>query len=545
MEKNFIAENAVYQIYPISFKDSNGDGKGDLRGIISKLDYLQSLGIRIVWLSPIYASPMVDMGYDVADYRKINPMFGTMEDFDLLIAEAKKRDIRIVMDLVVNHTSDQNPWFQEALKDPDSKYRNYYVFMKGKGKDGKEYPNNWTSSFLGSAWTEVPNEKGMYYLHLFSKQQPDLNWHNPEVLKEVEDIIAFWMDKGVYGFRCDVIASIYKESYEDGKTGNPLATVGREHYTATQGCHEILKKIRKDVVEPHHGILIGECFGISTEQGQAFLDHELDTFFQFETATLDAKSKVIDRGINPKVFAEALRKWQTQVSWNGNYLENHDQRRSVGRYVKDGKYGLVGSKMLLTLLYTLRGTPFIYQGEEIGARNYPELIPMEETRDCVTRYIYDMMRHYHFPKKMSHRKALRNGRDNERAPMAFDGSDSYGFSQPGVTPWQMYNRAGKTYNVEAEEKDPNSTLSFFRKINQFRRETMELCYGDIRFLDSKKDVLCFTRTFEGKTVAVILNLTDRKRGFPKDLQGKEVLFSDVADPLKKKLQPYEADILRL
>ncbi len=542
MEKKLLAENAVYQIYPSSFKDSNGDGRGDIRGIISKLDYLQSLGIKLVWLSPIYASPLFDMGYDISDYYKINPLYGTMDDFDELLREAKKRDMKIIMDLVVNHTSDKCKWFEEAIKNPSSPYRDYYIFKEGKNNKA---PNNWTSTFLGSAWEKVPNEENTYYLHIFDKKQPDLNWHNPHVYEEVKNIMNFWLDKGVYGFRCDVISIIYKESFEDGGKSRIGAPIGSEHYVATPGCHQILKRLRKDTVDLHNGILIGECFGSTLADCKDFIDNgELDTFFQFDLANLD--SALINPRVNTKKFVQGIKDWQNKVDWNGNYLENHDQRRSVGRYCTY-KDSVVGSKMLLTLVYTLRGTPFIYQGEELGARDYPALLPIDDSRDCVTKYIYKMATSYHMPKKMALKIAMTKGRDNERAPMAFSSKEGYGFSDPLIKPWMPYNPTCKTLNVENEEKDEDSTLHFFRKINQLRTVSPSLCYGTIKFMESQKDVLIFIREYEKEKTLVILNMTSKKRVIPNydSYEGKELLLANYHDSYSDKLRPYEALVYRI
>ncbi|MFA6861482.1 MAG: alpha-glucosidase [Bacilli bacterium] len=543
MEKKFIAENAIYQIYPASFKDSNNDGIGDLQGIISKLDYIQSLGIKAIWLSPIYESPMFDMGYDISDYKKINHRFGTMADFDQLMEEAKKRDIKVIMDLVINHTSDQCAWFQEALKDPKSKYRDYYFFRQGKGKNHEKYPNNWTSSFIGPAWTEVPNEKGTYYLHIYSAKQPDLNFHNEEVIKTVEDIMNFWMDKGVYGFRCDVISEIYKTSLEDGKGGDFMSPKGMEHYVAQPGNHEILKRLRKEVVDPHQGILIGECFGINIKQAPAFLDHELDTLFSFAHVTLNSVSN--NPRVNPKKLKKTLEAWQSQVDWNGNYLENHDQHRSVGRFVNGVRNNLPGSKMLLTLIYTLRGTPFVYNGEEFQAHDY-EHLSSSESHDCVVQAIYSLMRGMHLPKSICEKKAFHNGRDCARAPMAFNSSEGYGFTSPQVTPWQKFNDLGKIYNAEDSLKDSNSTIYFFKKINQFRRDNPVICYGDIKFLKAPKDVMVYTRTLDKETYLIVLNLTEKKRKLSKSITtlNKSVLLSNY-ETSQSFLRPYEAIIYKL
>ncbi len=541
MDKNcLLANHAVYQIYPLSFCDGNGDGIGDIPGIISKLDYLEYIGIKIIWISPLYDSPMKDNGYDVADYYSINPRFGTMEDFDRLMEEANKRGMKIVMDLVVNHTSDQCRWFQEALKDPTSPYRDYYIFKKGKAPGKK--PNNWQSFFLGSAWESVPGEEDMYYLHLFSKQQPDLNWHNPKVLEEVEKIIAFWMDKGVYGFRCDVISHIYKNSFEDGKA-RPIGTPrGVEHYTATKGNHEILKRIRKDVIEPHHGVLIGECSEATVENIQDFLHgDELDTFFSFEHVNYNAGAWS-NKTADPKKLKTILKKWQENVDCNGNYFENHDQHRVIWKYIKKG-YEDVGSKMMLTLLFALRGTPFIYMGQEFGSRNYPETLPIEECDDVVTHFIYDLARKWHVPKKLALAKANHNGRDHERAPIAWNGKEGYGFTEPGVKPWMKFNPEGAKVNAEDAWNDPNSILNYFKKVNLYREQSDVLNYGSIRFLDAPSDVMHFIREYEGQKLEVCINLSHKMRDVKEDNGTLEI--TNYPNDHVGLLRPYEAKIRKL
>lgn len=547
MSDNFLKEHAVYQIYPISFKDGNGDGKGDLKGIIEKLDYLCDIGIKTIWLSPIYRSPMFDMGYDISDYYDINPMFGTMDDFSALMEETKKRGMKVIMDLVVNHTSDEHPWFKEALKDKNSKYRNYYIFKEGKkGKDGKELPpNNWQSNFTGSAWEKVAGEDNIYYLHLFHKKQPDLNWHNPEVLEEVEKIIAFWMDKGVYGFRCDVISEIYKESFEDGKKRRVGAPVGCEHYVATEGNHRLLKQIRKDVIEPRGGVLIGECGGgITPEDGVKYLDNELDTFFQFETACV--YDSFLSRHANIKRFRNAIIKWQCTVDYNGNYLENHDQHRSIGKYVW-GKNQNIGAKMLLTLLFTLRGTPFLYMGEEVGARDYPKPLDLDNCSDCVTSAVYNLAKKkFHLPKFIAKRIAWQSSRDDSRAPMAFNNEEGYGFASKGVTPWQVYNSNGAIYNYENEKDDPKSIFAYFKKINELRETNKTFVYGTIGFMDTKKEILNYIRKDKDKAYMVILNLTNKSVKYPLGFNevDKSLILSNY-DNKANKMRPYEASVYEL
>ncbi|MFA6829383.1 MAG: alpha-glucosidase [Bacilli bacterium] len=535
MTRDFISKNAIYQIYPISFCDSNDDGKGDIPGIISKLDYLKSIGIKVIWLSPIYKSPMADMGYDIEDYYDINPIFGTMDDFRNLLSQAKERDIRIIMDLVVNHTSDQCQWFKEAIKNPESPYRDYYIFKKGK--KGKE-PNNWESSFLGSAWEPVKNEKDTYYLHLFSKAQPDLNFHNEKVIQEVEKIMNFWMDMGVYGFRCDVISAIYKDSFEDGKKTVLGVPRGQEHYIATKGCHQILKRLRKNVVDPHQGVLIGECLGADLDNGPAFLEDELDTFFTFAHVGIN-QGKWSKEYVDPKVFGKVISDWQKTIDFNGNYLENHDQHRSIGKYIKKG-FEIPGSKMLLTLIYTLRGVPFIYMGEELGARDY-EKLEYSQCHDCVTSFIYQLATGYGLPKKIAFAKARHNGRDDCRAPMAFNSQAGYGFSSEGIIPWQKYNEYSKFLNVEYETSDTDSTLNYFKKINSFRSESDVLSFGTIEFIKEKDpELLSFIREYQGKRLKVILNFSYKPK--KNIIVPEKIILSNYETHIPNQLQPYEAII---
>lgn len=531
---NFIKEHAIYQIYPISFCDSNNDGYGDINGIISKLDYIKDLGIRIIWLSPIYKSPMVDMGYDVEDYYSINPFFGTMDDFDNLIKEANKRDIKIIMDLVVNHTSSNCMWFKKALEDKNSKYRDYYIFKEGK--DGK-YPNNWESNFTGTAWEKVKNEDNTYYLHLFTKEQPDLNFRCEDVIKEVESIIAFWMDKGVYGFRCDVISAIYKESYENGikrKLGTPI---GLEHYIATKGNHEILKRIKENVVSPRGGILLGECFNINIDQANEYLKNgELDTFYQNEIAF---QNQLFNIRVKPYKFKKVLIKRQENVSWNGNLLENHDQHRVASKYIK-GKYVDQGEKMLLTLIFTLKGTPMIYMGEEVGAKDYLNKLKFEERSDIVSKNVFKIVKKYHLPNFIAKKIASNMGRDDERAPMAFNLDKNYGFSSSDKTR-QKINEASKKYNKEAQINDKNSIYNYFIKLNNIYESNEILKKGEIKFLDKKnKNVLVYKRYLNDLEVTIVLNLSNKKRKYKNTF--KDEYFSNYSLNNEKYLKPYESRI---
>ena len=457
MQKPFFHNQVIYQIYPRSFCDSNGDGIGDIPGIISKLDYLHDLGVRILWLSPIYESPQFDMGYDISDYYKINPEYGTMEDFDRLIAEAKKRDIRIVMDLVANHTSNQHHWFKASL-DKNSPYHDYYVWMKGRN-DNTEPPNNWTSNFTGPAWTYI-EEVGEWYLHLFAKEQPDLNWHNPKVVEEIEKIIAFYLDKGVYGFRCDVITQIYKESYEDGAGKGPTC-IGAEHYMMSDGCHKMLRKLYDDVyVRYDDHVVIGETSGVTPVSGEAMIQNkELDMFFEFDHITCDSFNMVYPHKLNVAKFREAFFSYQRACSWNAIYLENHDQRRSVSRYGSEKLHDESG-KALALFYMCMKGTPFVYQGQEIGMLNIPHHNP-RDSKDVCVHMIFQVLDKMPLPEFIKRKILNQHDRDHARTPMQWNDGVSAGFSS-NLETWLPVHPEYKKYNVATELKNPDSLLNLAR-----------------------------------------------------------------------------------
>ena len=533
----------VYQIYPRSFCDSNGDGIGDIPGIISKLDYLKELGIKIIWLSPVYQSPLMDMGYDVADYYSIHPDYGTMEDFDRLLAEAKKRGIRIVMDLVVNHTSDEHEWFIKS-KDKNSPYHDYYIWRKGKGKDGMEPPNNWTSQFTGPAWTYVP-EVGEWYLHLFSKKQPDLNWHNPKVLEEVEAIIDFYLKKGVYGFRCDVINQIYKESLEDGK-GHAASGCGSEHYLMTEGNHRILKQIHEDCFAKYNDtIMIGETFNVDIPNGRRFLsEQELDMFFHFDLMNLDkAMFGAFHKKVNGTAFKETAFKWQQGVDWNANYLENHDQLRSISRFGDTKHYWKESGKCLALFNICLRGTPFIFEGQEIGMLNLPMRDPAK-SQDCVSWMVDEILKKMHLPKWLRRRILNRIDRDHERAPMQWNHGVSAGFSTSENT-WIEVNENKSFINVEDELADPDSILNYYKKLIAIHNESEALCTGEFIPLPTKGDVIAWKRKSNEEAFIVLLNFGKGQPKIPTFAFGKEVVLGNYQKPLEgRKLKPFEAVLLK-
>ena len=543
-ENRAFQRGAVYQIYPRSFCDSNGDGIGDIPGIISKLDYLKDLGVKILWLSPIYKSPLFDMGYDVADYFDIHPDYGTMEDFDNLLKEAAKRDLKIVMDLVVNHTSDENEWFIQS-KDPKSPYHAYYYWRKGKGKNGELPPNNWTSQFTGPAWTYEPSN-GMWYLHLFSKKQPDLDWHNPKVLEEVEKVINFYLDKGVYGFRCDVINQIYKDSLEDGK-GHAQSGRGSEHYLMTEGNHRILRQIHDDCFA-HRGdrVMIGETFNVDPENGRRFLENkELDMFFHFDLMNLDkALFGILTKKVKTTKFKETAFKWQKGVSWNANYLENHDQLRSIPRFGDEKHYWKESGKCLGLFNVALKGTPFIFEGQEIGMVNFKDIRDPEKSRDCVAWMVNDIMKKYPIPKGLKKKLISRVDRDHERAPMQWNNGVSAGFSSNSST-WIEVNESKSFANVEDELKDPDSILNFYRKLLRLHQNCDPLCLGEFEEIPTKGNLIAFKRIYENQEVVVVINLGKKEIPYPEFAKGKECLINTYLDPSKeKKLRPYEALILR-
>jgi len=505
MDKSeYYKHSIVYQIYPRSFCDSDGDGIGDLRGIISKLDYLHMLGIGIIWLSPIYPSADVDFGYDISDYYSINPDFGTMEDFENLIEQARMRNIRIVMDMVLNHTSSEHKWFIES-SNPESKYRDYYIWRKGRNNN-KKPPNNWQSMFTGSAWT-YSKETDMYYLHIYTPEQPDLNWKNPEVLKEFEKIIDFWLSKGVYGFRWDSVNSIYKTSLENGKKS--AFSRGYEHYMNSEGCHYILHSLYKDVLSKYQIMNVGECNLADFNQVKKFTTEELDMVFTFEHVANKISRirpfKVLP--FKPENLKKAVIRWQSNVDWNANYLENHDQMRSIGKFGNSRKYYKQSAKMLACLVLFLRGTPFIFQGEEIGMLDYRNA-DITKAKDIVPLNMIKLIKKHHLPLFMAKRMISSFNRDNPRAPFQWDDSVSAGFSSSKDT-WLPVNPDYKEINVKSNLRDPTSILNFYLKAVWLRKNEEAFILGDIHFIPSDKRVLYFTRSSMGKTFAVILNLSGK------------------------------------
>lgn len=528
-------ERVVYQIYPKSFKDSNGDGIGDIPGIIASLDDIQSLGVGIIWLSPIYASPNADNGYDISDYRAVNPDYGTFDDLLALIKEAHLRDIKIVMDLVINHTSDEHAWFK-ASRDPESPYRDYYYWKKSA--HGKQ-PNNWTSFFAEECWTYDP-QSDAYYLHLFHQKQPDLNYHNPKVLDEIKDIIRFWLALGVDGFRCDVINIIYKSSLENGK--RRLILTGREHYLSQEGAHRILKQIREEVLNHYDCFAVGETVFVDLEDARLLTDpsrDELDMIFSFEHMETDQVIvKWFRHKFKPYTFMKTLEKWQNGINWPANYFENHDQTRSVSRFGDDQTYWTDSAKMLCVLLMSLKGTPYIYQGQEIGMTNF-DYDSMDEIKDVESHNIYRLSKKLRIPKSMRWKMIKRTSRDNARTPYQWHDGHEAGFTSG--TPWIKINHNYKDINYASQVHDPKSILNFYKQAIQLRNSSPVLIYGDFELIYAYKTHFVIKRTYASYVYYILLNFGEKP--FKYSLKGTVIISTQNRSTYDGHLNAYEAIII--
>ena len=539
MGHNYKKDTVVYQIYPRSFRDTTGNGIGDIPGIISKLEYLADLGVNTIWLSPVYLSPNDDNGYDIADYKAIQPEFGTMADFEELVQKARSLGIGIVMDLVINHTSDEHVWFKRALNG-EEKYKNYYIIKKGT-KD--KVPNNWGNFFAECPWAKFGDSEDEYYLHLFSKKQPDLNWHNPEVLEEIKDIMRFWLDKGVVGFRCDVINVIYKNSLENGK--KKFILTGSEHYLSTEGCHEILRTLRKEVLEPYGAFAVGETVFVDIARAKDLCDEErreLDFVFSFEHMECDqVVVKWFKTKLRPKKLMKTLTKWQKGLKWNATYFENHDQPRFISRFQDLKEYRAEASKMMAGLLLTLRGTPFIYQGQEIGMVN-GDFENLDEIVDIESHNVNAMAKSMHLPKRMRWKMIKRTSRDNARTPMQWNDSENAGFST--VKPWLKVNKNYKEVNVENQQFDESSVFSFWKRMIKLRKENDVLALGDFNSLYEGKYVYIFERNYRGEKLISVCNMSAKKQKIPaKYAQGRLVISN--YENISGDLMPFEFRLIEV
>ena len=551
MKKAWWKEAIVYQIYPRSFYDSNGDGIGDLNGITSKLDYLKELGIDVIWLSPVYKSPNDDNGYDISDYEDIMTEFGNMEDFDKMLSAAHERGIKIVMDLVVNHTSDEHPWFVESRSSKDNEKRDYYIWKDGK--DGKE-PTNWGSAFSGPAW-KYDEKTDMYYLHLFSVKQPDLNWENPKVRKEVFDMMTRWCEKGIDGFRMDVISLISKpEGYPDAKVVGLYGDMG----ICANGpkVHDYLKEMNEKVLSKFDIMTVGETAGVTLEEAKKYANsegNELNMVFQFEHTDLDSgeKFKWSTKPMPLFPLKENLSKWQKGldgVAWNSLYFCNHDQPRIVSRLGDDSdEFRELSAKCIATCLHMMQGTPYVYQGEELGMTN-TVFNSVDDFRDLESINAYrELVESGLFTKEDMFPKIAHKSRDNARTPMQWDASENAGFTTG--TPWIAINPNYKKINVADQLKREDSVFHYYKKLIRLRKENEIIVYGKYEILLPEDDnIFAYTRSLDGKKLLTVCNFSKTEQKF--DFSGYEkakVLISNYERDIRENsiLKPYEAVVLLL
>ena len=553
LNKAWWKEAVVYQIYPRSFMDSNGDGIGDLNGITEKLEYLKELGIDVIWLSPVYQSPNDDNGYDISDYQAIMEEFGTMEDYDRMLARAHELGIKIMMDLVVNHTSDEHAWFVESRKSVDNPYRDFYIWRKGK--DGKE-PNNWGSCFSGSAW-KYDSQTDMYFLHLFSKKQPDLNWDNPKVRDRVFEMMNWWCEKGIDGFRMDVISLISKPE------GLPDGIPGETGY-ADSGCangphvHEYLKEMNRKVLSHYDLITVGEASGVTLEEAKKYASadgSELNMVFQFEHMgsgpEADNRYGKWDSHKMPlPVWKKILSRWQTGLegkAWNSLFLSNHDQPRSVSWFGNDSEqYREISAKMLGTCLHMMQGTPYVYQGEELGMCN-AYFDQLDDYRDIESLNAYKELTE---TCGVSHEEMMgylkRISRDNARTPMQWDDSANAGFTTG--TPWIKVNSNYPKVNAKQEVSDPDSVFSYYKKLIRLRHENEIIVYGDYELLAPEDEALfIYTRMLGTQRLMVLCNFTEKEVSIPQEVMEQiptdaKLLIGNYSKQKEKVLQAYEARV---
>ena len=540
-------KSVVYQCYFKSFYDSNGDGVGDLRGVTAKLDYLQKLGVDYIWLNPFFPSPQRDNGYDVADYCAVDPRFGTMADFEELSREAEKRGIRLMLDMVFNHTSTEHEWFQKALAG-DPNYEDYYIWREG-GPDGTP-PNNWESKFGGNAWQYVP-EKGNWYLHLFDPTQADLNWENPRVRKELQNVIRFWMGKGVKGFRFDVVNLISKGSYESDDQGD-----GRRFYTDGPRVHEFLHELNEATFGTDAEIItVGEMSSTSMENCYKYAGAdtgELSMVFSFHHLKVDfvGNEKWVLVPFDFQKLKNILFSWQTGMSdhnaWNAVFWCNHDQPRVVSRFGDEGEYWKPSAKMLGTVIHCLRGTPYVYQGEEIGMTN-PGFTSLDQYRDVESINHFHILRDRGLHEDSAYDILRVHSRDNSRTPMQWDASEDGGFSE--AEPWISMNPNHKTINAASQVDDPDSIFAHYRKLIALRKQYDVIATGDFAPLDmAHPSVLAYTRRTDREDLVVINNFYRKEADWtcPVDLDGFTCLLSNYADSraeTKLHLRPYESLVL--
>ena len=564
MNRKWWKEAVVYQIYPRSFYDSTGNGIGDINGITCKLNYLKKLGVDVLWLNPVYKSPNDDNGYDISDYYGIMDEFGSFADWERLLDEVHKRGMKLIMDLVVNHTSDEHAWFAEARASRDSRKRNYYIWRDAV--DGHE-PNNWASIFSPSAW-EWDKETQQYYLHLFSVKQPDLNWANGELRREIYKMMRWWLDKGIDGFRMDVVNGLAKAPGLPDAPWPAGAADGRKRYVLhprlffnQPGIHEILQEMNREVLRRYDIMTVGETPGVTPEDGILYTAKErceLNMIFQFEHMDLDSGEGGKWDAVPWKLseLKRVMARWQLGLQnkgWNSLYLNNHDQPRMVSRFGSDGQYRAESAKMLATLLHTLQGTPYIYQGEEIGMTNV-KFDSIDEYRDLETLNFYKASI---FGSKTDIKKVMDSiyakGRDNARTPMQWNGGENAGFT--AGEPWIGVNPNYREINVENELKNPDSIFYYYQKLIRLRKENLTLVYGNyIPLLEEDENIFAYIRELKESRLLVILNFFDKEPAFrlPDGINAGSagLLLSNYAENPGScisgfTMRPYEARVYRL
>ncbi|OUP79333.1 glucohydrolase [Anaeromassilibacillus sp. An172] len=539
MLKDWWKNSVVYQIYPRSFCDGNGDGVGDIKGIISKLWYLSKLGIDVIWLSPTYPSPNADNGYDISDYYGVSEEYGTMDEMKELIKKCDELGIKIVMDLVVNHSSDEHPWFIEAKKSKDNKYRDFYIWRKG---DGENPPNDLKASFGGSAWEYSP-ETGEYYLHFFSKKQPDLNWENPNMRKEIWKMMNYWIDLGIGGFRMDVIDTIGKVPDKKIRENGPM-------------LHEYIKEMHRETLDGKNLLTVGECWSANTDDGIKYSNperHELSMIFQFEQCMLDripGGERWDSRPLQLTELKQVFSKWQNELygkGWNSLFWDNHDLPRIVSRWGNDGEYRVLSAKMLATLLHGMQGTPYIYQGEEIGMTN----VPFNRLEDFSDIESVNMRKEWKEKGKTDEEILVslkRNSRDNARTPMQWNSGYQAGFTTG--TPWYKLNPNYVEINAEDALNDENSIFYYYQKLIKLRKSTPAIIHGKYELLlPEDEDIYAYLRTYEGETILVVCNFHNCNRTFSFEGKG-ETLISNyptekILDLKNIELKPYESAIYKI
>ncbi len=555
MEKKWWKEGVVYQIYPRSFYDSNNDGIGDINGIIQKLDYLKDLGVDILWISPMLESPLDDNGYDISNYQEILKEYGTMQDYENLLTEAHNRGIKILMDLVVNHSSDEHKWFIESKKAKDNPYRDYYIWKEGK--DGKE-PNNWGSIFGGSAW-QFDETTEMYYLHLFSKKQPDLNWESKKLRKEIYDMMTFWCEKGIDGFRMDVISMISKDQhYLDGKVW-PGALYGDNSPYIMNGprVHEFLQEMNTQVLSKYDLLTVGETAGVTIEEAKKYANSnnsELSMVFQFEHIGVGDGDlgKFTTKRFDFSTFKKIIIKWQTELNgkaWNSNFLGNHDQPRSVTRFGNDSnEYRELSAKMLATFNQLLQGTPYIYQGEELGMTNaYFDKI--EDYNDIESlRYFDEYTKAGRISKEHMMECLKLRSRDNSRTPIHWNNTENAGFSN--AKPWLKVIDNYKEINAQEQIEREDSVFNYYKKLLAFRKNNEVVFYGKfVPFMEDSKEIFAFTRELEDRKLFVMCNFTDKEVSIeiPKEFENAKCVLENytIHKKISYTLKAYETFVLEI